>query len=103
MAVRNDPISQKWLYERTRFLKIFKFLAFSLFVKDNRKGPVLRQSGLNFQTLIFFPRPPCGRPREGTQYFSGGGAPKKGLVFFVFHSWDLSKKRPVSRQTWPDF
>ena len=42
---------------------------------------------MNFQTLIFFPRPPYGRPREKAQCFSGGGAPKKVSFFSIFHSF----------------
>jgi len=88
--------SQKWLYEIIRFLKIFKILP-SLFVNDNRKGPYLRQSSLNFQTLNFHS---LGLPAVGLmkgQYILVGEARrKKGKFFPVFHSWDFDKKRLLS-------
>ena len=41
---------------------------------------------------ILDPRPRCARPRERTQCFSGGGAPKKGSVFSDFYPRDLAQK-----------
>ena len=60
MTLRNNQLVQttfamlKGFFRLTRsdFSKFSKFQP-SLFVKDSRKGHVLRQSGLNFQTLNF--------------------------------------------------
>ena len=56
----------------------------SLFVKDDRKGPVLRQSGMNFQTLNFrfLGLPPVGLGRGHNILV--GEARRKKAQFFSF-------------------
>ena len=73
--------SQKWLHEIIQFLKIFKILAVSLCQRWQKR---IRFKAIwhEFSNPQFsHPRPPYGRPRERTQYFSGGAAPKNGHFF----------------------
>ena len=87
--------SQKWLHEIIQFLKIFKILAVSLCQRWQKR---IRFKAIwhEFSNHQFSnPRPPSGRPRERTQYFSGGSAAKKGLVFSDSHSWDLLYGNPA--------
>ena len=74
---------QKWLHEIIQFLKIFKILAVSL-CQRWQKRTRFKAIWHEFSNPQFSgPRPPSGRPRERTQYFSGGSAAKKGSVFFL--------------------
>ena len=67
---------------------------------DYEKLPVLRHSQHAFEDLeiLGLGLPTVGLGK-GQNKFSGGGAPKKGSVFSVFHSWDLSKSQPVLKQS----
>ena len=84
--------SQKWLHEIIQFLKIFKILAASL-CQRQQKRTSFKAIWHEFSNPQFSdPRPPSGRPRERTQYFSGGGTPKKGSVFSDFYLGTRPKK-----------
>ena len=98
--------SQKWLHEIIQFLKIFKILAVSLcqrWQKRTRFKAIWHEfSNPQFSS----PRPPSGRPRERTQYFSGGAAPKNGHFFHfgISDTWsnppnfkdDFEKKKKIN-------
>ena len=66
----------------TNFFVITVILSTKITNCPLEKQPVLRHSRHVLEDLeIFLPRPPYGRPRERTQYFSGGAAPKNGHFF----------------------
>ena len=83
--------SQKWLHEIIQFLKIFKILAVSLCQRWQKRTRFKAIWQVFSNPHFSDPRPPSGRPRERTQYLSGGSAAKKGSVFSVFHFWEMSK------------
>ena len=61
-------------------------LEISIFLSDfctlaSQIWPIFRRSRHLLKELIFFPRPPFGRPREREKCFSGEGAPKKDQFF----------------------
>ena len=75
---------KKWLHEIIQLLKIFKILAVSL-CQRCQKRTRFEAIWHEFSNPQFSdPRPPSGRPRDRTQYFSWGSAAKKGLGFFRF-------------------
>ena len=91
--------SQKWLYEKIWFLKIFKILAFfpcQRYLKRTRfKAFWPEFSKHQFSS----PRPPCGQPQERKNILVGEARQKKThfFPFFTFKS-KKTKKGPVSHK-----
>ena len=61
-------------------------LEISIFLSDfctlaSQIWPIFRRSRHLLKDLIFFPRPPFGRPREREECFSGESAPKEAQFF----------------------